>query len=74
MHDGKIQYTKNETEFITSDTINSVVHLQKVNNYTNTIDITENVYKFLNPRIKRFFYKDILFEGRSIYTYYYSYK
>lgn len=73
MHDGKILYSKNETEFITSDTINSAVHLQKINDFSNTIDITENVYKFLNPRVKRFFYKDILFEGRNIYTYYYAF-
>ncbi len=73
IHDGGIQYFKKNTKFITSDTINSAVHLQNHIDFLNSLDITENVYESLNSRIRKYFYEDILFEGRKTYTYYYNY-
>jgi hypothetical protein len=73
LHDGKINYYRKNAKFITSDTINSVVHLHNNIKYLNSIDITENVYENLNPRVKMHFFEDSVFEGRSIYTYYYNY-
>jgi hypothetical protein len=73
LHDGAVLYNSVDTKFITSDTINSVVHLQRHTEHANSIDITENVYNFLNPRIKRHFYFDGSYEGRDVYTYYYDF-
>jgi|GEM_PF-5252350 len=73
IHDGKILYSSKETKFITSDAINSVVHLQNNHKDVDSIDITENIYKYLNPRVRRFYYEDAIFEGRRIYTYYLNY-
>ncbi len=70
LHDGNIIFSKKETRFISSDAINTVAHLKNLNIKNNTLDITENVYNYLNPRLKHLFYKDRTFEGRQIYTYY----
>jgi len=70
LHDGNIIFSKKETKFISSDAINTVAHLKNLNINNNTLDITENIYNYLNPRLKHLFNKDKTFEGRQIYTYY----
>lgn len=70
LHDGEILFSRNETKFISSDAINTVAHMRNLHDYYNTLDITENIYQYLNPRLQYLFHKAQPFEGRQIYSYY----
>ncbi len=67
-------YHNSNTESITSDLINSLSHLTKKYTQTNYLDITENSFKKLNPRIRNNFYYIAKFENMKIYRYkFYNY-
>lgn len=70
LHDGSLIFSKKETNFISSDALNTVFHLKNFNSSPNTLFITENIYVNLNPRIKTLFYSAGNFEGREIFSYY----
>jgi hypothetical protein len=69
VHDGVGIYHKTNTDQITSDLLNSLVHLGKQYAGENDLLVTEVVYNKLAERIKLFFDKKGHFEDRDIYSY-----
>lgn len=67
VHKGNCFYNKTNTESITSDLINSIVHLQHQFNTPDNLCITEQIYSSVSPRISEYFEKSDFFEGNMIY-------
>ncbi|MBI9107723.1 MAG: hypothetical protein JEZ04_13325 [Spirochaetales bacterium] len=68
MHLGTTTYkTRGKTGTIISDSINSIFHLGTQFTPLDNLDITEEVYHHLTPRIKNLFRKTGFFEDRNIF-------
>lgn len=69
VHWGNSIYHKSNTENITSDTLNSLIHL--INNFApdDSIMITGDVYEQLSVRVKNYFAETESFEGNKIFDY-----
>lgn len=68
MHLGNtIWKARGETGTIISDSLNSIFHLGTKYTPLDDLDITEDIYKLLIPRLKKLFNKAGSFEGRNIY-------
>lgn len=69
VHWGNSIYHKSDTENITSDTLNSLIHL--INNFApdDSIMITGDVYDRLSVRVKNYFVETDSFEGNKIFAY-----
>lgn len=69
IHNGNCLYNKSNTEQITSDLINSLVHLETQYNKYGEMVITDSVYLKLSKRLIKHFEKIGIFEGKGIYRY-----
>lgn len=69
VHSGDGVFNSKNTDQITSDLVNSASHLIRQFAKVNTLNITEDVYLNLNPRIIKNFNKINTFEKRNIYEY-----
>jgi len=69
LHYGKAFYHKTDTESITSDILNSIVHLQNQYTELNSLYITHSIYNSLSKRINPFFKYVGDFEYKKIYKY-----
>ncbi len=67
VHKGNCLYNKQNTEQITSDLINSIVHLQNQYNTAENLYITEDIYTGTSTRLSEYFEKLDFFEGKMIY-------
>lgn len=67
VHTGDCLFNKNNTEQITSDLLNSLVHLEFQFTGKNELFITDKVYNELSGRISEYFEKADYFEGSMIY-------
>jgi hypothetical protein len=69
IHNGNSLYRKTSIEHISSDTINSIVHLDNYFTKEDNLFITEPVYKNLSVRLINNFEHAGEYEGRQIYRY-----
>lgn len=67
LHYGRAFYHKTDTENITSDILNSVVHIQNQYAKINSLYITDAIYDSLSVRIAPLFKYDGEFEHKRIY-------
>ncbi|HOV14942.1 MAG TPA: hypothetical protein PK771_11700 [Spirochaetota bacterium] len=69
IHSGNCLYHKTNTEQITSDVINSLVHLENLFNDFGNLLISETVYSKLSNRLLKYFENIGNFENKQIYKY-----
>ncbi|HPO49008.1 MAG TPA: hypothetical protein PLO89_01660 [Spirochaetota bacterium] len=69
IHAGNCLFHKTNTEQITSDVINSLVHIENQYNTDGNIAVSETVYKNLSKRLSKFFSFEGEFEGKKIYIF-----
>lgn len=69
INEGNGIFNNNNTEHITSDVINRLTHLTRKYTKNNCLNITDNVYKKLNPRLKNFFHELGKFQNKKVYQY-----
>lgn len=69
VHSGDGVFNSKNTDQITSDLVNSASHLIRQFAKVNTLNITEDVYSSLNPRIIKNFNRIDVYEKRNIYEY-----
>ncbi|OHD17305.1 MAG: hypothetical protein A2086_04695 [Spirochaetes bacterium GWD1_27_9] len=69
IHSGNCLFHKTNTEQITSDLINSLVHLEKQYTQEDSLVITDEVYKNLSARLTPAFVKIGEYESREIFQY-----
>jgi hypothetical protein len=66
LHKGRCIYRENK-DLMLSDDINFVVHLEKKFTHINSLSISDNIFRELNEKQRRFFFPDGLFERRKVY-------
>lgn len=69
VHAGNCFFHKTNTEQITSDVINSLVHLETQYNSFGNLVISESVYDKLSQRVSSYFEYSDIFENKKIYSY-----
>ena len=67
VHGGNCYYHRVNTDQITSDVINSLVHIEKNITKEDRLTISEPVYKKLSPRLTKHFCKLAVFNNQGIY-------
>lgn len=69
IHNGDSGYKKTDTDHISSDIINSIVHLDNYFTKEDNLVITEDVYKKLSVRLIPYFEPLDIYEEKQIYYY-----
>ena len=69
INEGNCIFNNTNTDHITSDVINTLTHITKKFTKNNCLNITENVFKKLNPRLKTNFLVIEKFQKNKIYQY-----
>jgi len=67
VHSGIGKFNRNDTQNITSDLLNSLVHLQFQYKDSGNFYITSDTYNKLSNRINNYFEKSDFFEGKQIF-------
>jgi hypothetical protein len=69
IHNGNCYYHKKNTDQITSDLINTLVHVDQHITCEEELVISENVFNSLSPRLIKFFAKSAQFNKKDTYKY-----